>query len=191
MKKSVVTEKKSKNPAYNEAKKHEGKGEKDRAFVAYLSGYWKKAGLPGYKTIIGSSFAWCGLFILMANTNVGMKVISGAAGAKNWARYGQEIDFRRDGAPRGAVTYINHKGNCKSGSSNHVAFLDGDCTAADFARKDGRINLFGGNQSNTAKVSSFPAYEICEVRWPSELPLPGPVKISDGCSGAPKGGSTR
>jgi hypothetical protein len=182
----------SKNPAYNEAKKHEGKGEHSRSFVAYLSQYWRKVGLPGYKTIIGASFAWCGLFVAAMNTNVGYKFMSGAAGARNWARYGVEIDFRKNGAPRGAVTHINHKGNCKSGSSNHVAFLDGDCTAADLNRKGGIVRLFGGNQSDKVKVSAFPVYEICEIRWPSELPLPGPVLKSDGCTAkSASGGSTR
>lgn len=181
----------SKNPAYNEAKKFEGKGEGDSGFVAYLSTYWKKVGLPGYKTIIGSAFAWCGLFVAAMQTNVGQQIVAGAAGARNHGRYGIEVEYKKNGAPRGAIAHINHAQNCNSGSNNHVAFLDGDCTAEDL--KPGKVfRLYGGNQGNTAKVSTFSTGEICEIRWPKEVALPGPVTKSDGCSAkSTSGESTR
>ncbi len=175
---------KSLNPAFNEAKKYEGKGESDKGFVAFMSSYWRRAGLPGYKTIVGSLFAWCGLFVFMANTNVGQKSFSGIAGAKNWARYGVEVEYKKNGAPRGAVVHINHKHNCNSKDDNHVAFLNGNCTAEDLTKSGGTINLYGGNQSNKVKVTAYSNKEICEIRWPEEIVLPGKITVSDGCSGS-------
>ncbi len=117
------------------------------------------------------------------NTQVGQKAISGAAGARNWAKYGVEVEYKKNGAPKGAVVHLNHAHNCSSGSNNHVAFLDGDCTAADLTRAGGTVPLYGGNQSNQVKRSVFSNLEICEIRWPSELPLPGPVTKSIDCGG--------
>lgn len=170
------------NPAYLMAKKYAGKGEKDKVFVGFLSGFWKKLGL-NFKTIIGSSFAWCGLFLFAMNTQVGQKAISGAAGAKNWAKYGVELEYKVNGAPKGAVVHINHKGDCKSAKNNHVAFLDGNCTAEDLTKKGGVVPLFGGNQSDMVKRSIFSNSEICEIRWPEELPLPGKITESVDCGG--------
>jgi len=177
------------NPAYEEAKKYAGQGENNSKFVAFMAGFWNKVGL-NYKTIVGSSFAWCALFIVAMNSQVGQKYIASAS-AKAQSKYGVEIEFKKNGAPRGAVVHVNHGHDCKSGSNNHVAFLDGDCTAEDFTRKGGVIPLFGGNQSNMVKRSGFSNLEICEVRWPTEVPLPGPVTKSVDCNGKTGTESTR
>ncbi len=179
------------NPAYKEAKKFEGKKETDASWRAYLVPYWRKVGLPGYTTLVGTAFAWCGLFLFAMNTNVGYKAITGAAGARNWARYGVEVEWQKNGIPRGAVMHINGKGNCSSSKNNHVTFADGDCTAADL-RTLKRVPGFGGNQSNAVRRSFYSTNEVCEVRWPAELPKPGPVAKSVNCSGSGStGGSTR
>ena len=177
-------------PWLDDAKKSEGKKETDSKFNAWLSGFWKFVGLPGYKTIIGTSFAWCGLFVAASLINVGLPWQKDGAGAKNWAKYGVEVEWKKDGIPRGAIIHIDHDGDCKGGS-NHVAFSDGDCAASDL--KSGSINLYGGNQSNTAKVSAFPVAHICAVRWPADpkFPKPGPVAQSKGCKGSSGGDSTR
>lgn len=182
----------STNPAYAEAKKYAGKKESDPAFNKWMSAFWAKAGLPGYKTIVGTSFAWCGLFVLAMNSESGLKYINGAAGAKNWAKYGQSINWKQDGIPRGAVMHLNHKGVCSGPSSgNHVTFADGDCTAADLKKSGATVPGFGGNQGNTVKRSNYVIKEVCEVRWPSEIPLPPPVTKSVDCSGSATGDSTR
>lgn len=178
------------NPAYLEAKKYAGKTETDSSFNKWLSGFWPKAGLPSYKTIIGTSFAWCGLFVLAMNSEVGQKWASGAAGAKNWAKYGVAIDWKKNGIPRGAIMHLNHN-SCGSGSGNHVTFADGDCTAADLAKPGATVPGFGGNQGNTVKRSNYAVKEVCAVRWPSEVPLPGPVTKSINCSGQSSEESTR
>ena len=177
-------------PWLDDAKKSSGKKETDSKFNAWLSKYWPKVGLPNYKTIVGTSFAWCGLFVAASLINVGLPWQKDGAGAKNWAKYGVAIDWKKDGIPRGAIIHIDHDGDCKGGG-NHVGFSDGDCAAADV--KSGAINIYGGNQSNQANVTAFPVADICAVRWPADpkFPKPGPVQESKGCKGKPNGGSTR
>jgi len=170
----------SENPAYVEAKKYDGKKESDNVFGGWLSTFWAGVGLKNYKTIIGTTFAWCGLFIFAMNTEVGQKAISGAAGAKNWAKYGVEINWKQDGIPKGAVMHIN--ANCGSGSGNHVTFADGDCSAADLLNPGATVPGFGGNQGNMVKRSNYAASSVCAVRWPSEIPKPDPITKSVNCS---------
>lgn len=178
-------------PWLAEAKKHEGKKESDSAFNKWLSGFWPKVGLPNYKTIIGTSFAWCGLFVAAMLTQTGQDIVSGAAGAKNWAKFGQEINWKQDGIPQGAIVQINHS-KCGSGSSNHVAMANGNCTAKDLLKPGAYIALYGGNQSNAARVSRYSVTEICAVRWPNESQKPAPVTVSKDCATAgTTGGYTR
>jgi hypothetical protein len=171
----------SENPAYKEAKKYAGKKETDSKFGAWLSTFWKGVGLPHYKTIIGASFAWCGLFIFAMNTETGLKAISGAAGARNWAKYGVAIDWKESGIPQGAVLHINGNGNCGSGSGNHVTFADGSCTPDQLKKSGATVPGFGGNQANEVKRSLYPVRNLCAVRWPSEIPLPPPVSKGVDC----------
>jgi peptidoglycan hydrolase-like protein with peptidoglycan-binding domain len=179
------------NPAYINAKKYLGKKENDSTFNKWLSGFWKIVGLPGYKTIIGTSFAWCGLFIAAMNSEVGQKWINNGAGARNWASYGQKIDFKVNGIPQGAVIHINGT-KCGNGSGNHVTFADGSCTAEYIASKGAVIPGLGGNQSNQVKRSLYSATKVCAVRWPSELPLPPKVTKNESCgSGTDSGDSTK
>lgn len=179
------------NPAYVEAKKYEGKTEFDPAFNKFLSGFWGKTGLPGYKTIIGTSFAWCALFVVAMNSQVGQKYI-GSAAAIDQRKTGVEINWRVDGIPKGAVVGLNHGGNCSSGSGNHVTFADGDCSAADLAKSGATFPGFGGNQGNAVKTSVYSVKEICAVRWPSEVPKPARITKSIGCGGSASAGeSTR
>jgi hypothetical protein len=178
------------NPAFKKAHEYDGQSESKPKFVAWLSGFWPKVGLSNYKTIIGASFAWCGLFVAAMNSETGLKIVSGAAGAKNWAKYGVAIEWKTNGIPRGAVMHLDHDGDCVGGS-NHVTFADGDCTVEDLAKLK-QVPGFGGNQGNTVKRSMYPTYEICEVRWPSEIPKPGKIEKSVDCAGKGSSGeSTR
>jgi len=175
------------NPAYKEAKKHTGAKETDPKFNKYLSGFWAKVGLKHYKTIIGTSFAWCGLMIFAMNTEVGQKYVDRAASAKSADGYGDTIDWKVNGLPVGAVARINHDGNCKSSSGNHVTFVDGDCTAAELSKPGAMFPGFGGNQQNMVKRSMYSVKEICHVGWPKEVAKPGPVLKSVNCSGSGSG----
>jgi len=173
-----------------EAKKYSGKHETDSAFNKFMSAKWPLLGLS-LGTISQNWAAWCGLAIAVSLAGVGYKYQKDGAAARNWAKYGVAIDWRKDGIPRGAIVHINHALNCASAASNHVAMADGDCTAADLLKVGARINLYGGNQGNMWKVSSFPAREICNVRWPLEAEKPPRVVKSVNCSGSKSGGSTR
>lgn len=173
-----------------EAKKYSGKNESDSKFNKFLSGFWKIVGLPKYATIVGTSFAWCGLFVAAMLSESGLDWKKNGAAAKNWATYGTEINYKVDGIPKGAIIHINHASDCKSAKNNHVGFSDGDCTPEDV--KSGTFNMFGGNQGNAAKVSAFPMNDICEVRWPSKPTDPEALKnwvaprkitVSKGCKG--------
>ena len=180
------------NPAYVEAKKHLGKSEYDSAFNKYLSSFWKIVGLPHYKTIIGSSFAWCALFIAAMNSETGLEYMSkyGAA-ARTWANYGQAIDWKKDGIPQGAVIHINSR-SCSSGSGNHVTFSDSACTAATVNTPGATFVGMGGNQSNQVRRSNYSMSKVCAVRWPKEIALPSKVTKNINCNGGKDdGGSTR
>lgn len=168
------------NPVYTEAKKHAGKKETDKTFSAYLSKYWGKVGLPGYKTIAGSTYAWCALFIAAMSINAGVGYVkTRGASAKAQDAYGVAIDWKRDGIPRGAVVRVNSGANCSSSSGNHVTFADGDCTLEDLKR--GTFPGFGGNQANSVKRSTYKVANICAVRWPAEIAKPSKVTKSVNC----------
>lgn len=187
-----TTTKGSKNPAYEEAKKHLGKSEYDLKFNKYLSSFWRIVGLPHYKTIIGASFAWCALFIAAMNSETGLEYMSryGAA-ARTWAKYGVAIDYKRDGIPQGAVVHINSR-SCSSGSGNHVTFSDSSCTAKTVNTLGATFVGLGGNQSNQVKRSTYSISKVCAVRWPKEITKPDPVKNNVNCNGGKDSGeSTR
>lgn len=173
------------NPAYKEAKKYDGKSEHDSKWSGWLSKFWGKVGLPNYKTIVGTSFAWCALFVAAMGTQTGQKIVtSGGAAARNWGSngsYGQVIDWKKDGIPKGAVIHVNHNANCNSSDGNHVGFSDGDCTVADLTRPGATLPIFGGNQADMVKRSNFKVSTVCSVRWPSEIPKPGAVTKSWSC----------
>ena len=181
-------------PWYDEAKKFQGKKETDPAFNKEMSKKWSLFGM-NLGTISQSWAAWCGLAMAVALSGVGVDYAKNGALARNWAKYGVEINWKQDGIPKGSIIHINHSGDCKSSSSNHVAQAEGDCTVADLTSPGAYIDLYGGNQGNTWKVSTFPVKEICAVRWPKDVkdyPKPGPVTKSEKCSSKkPSGDSTR
>lgn len=179
-------------PWYSFAKKFSGKKETDPEFNKEMSKKWSLFGL-NLGTIATSSAAWCGLAMAVALSGVGLDYAKNGALARNWASYGVAIDWKRDGIPLGAIVQINHNLNCKASDGNHVAQAEGDCSPADLLKPGATIDLYGGNQGNTWKVSTFSAKEICSVRWPSELkdhPKPAPIKQSVKCTSKGATGST-
>lgn len=166
------------------AKEFEGKKETDPAFNKYMSAKWGLVGL-NLGTISKSWAAWCGLAIAVSLAGAGYQWQKDGAAAKNWAKYGQKIDWQKNGIPRGAIIHINHS-KCGSGSSNHVGFSEGNCSPEDLLKKNATINIYGGNQSNQFKVSTFSVSKICAVRWPSEDALPPKVEKSEKCNASSK-----
>lgn len=171
---------------YNKALSFLGKKETDSAFNKYLSGFWKIVGLPGYKTIIGTSFAWCGLFAATMFSETGHKWISNGAGAKNWDKFGTKIEFVKKGIPHTAVVRLNHGFDCSSSKGNHVGFACGSYKPSDFfvngkLKSGATITLLGGNQSNTVKFSKFDMREVCSVTWPSDAEAPAEITKTIPC----------
>lgn len=176
-------EKKKSPPWYLFALKYKGQNESNTAFNKFVSSFWKIVGLPSYKTIIGTSFAWCGLWIALTLNQTGFEWSKDGASARSWSSYGQAIDWKKNGIPQGAIIHINHNSNCNSGSSNHVTMANGDCTAEDLLKKGATFGALGGNQGNEVKVSVYDVKEICAVRWPPKVALPAKVLKSENCTG--------
>lgn len=86
-----------------------------------------------------------------------------SAAAKSWLDYGVELKEPREGCI--CVIQQRYTGKDKatgSSSGYHVAlWLDQDAD---------HVTLFGGNQSDSVKVSSFNlnSYRVCGYRWPLE-----------------------
>jgi len=174
-------------------KKFSGKKETDPEFSKFMVPKWKLVGL-NLNTISTSWAAWCGLAMAVALSLAGLDHQKDGALAINWDKFGVAISWQKDGIPEGAIVRLNHKGECKSSAGNHVTVANGSCTAKELSAKGATFDGFGGNQNNTWKVSTYPVYEICSVRWPKDYNLPPlPVKVSDRCSSAkkPSGESTR
>jgi hypothetical protein len=167
-------------------KKYEGKNENDPAFNREMSKRWAVFGM-NLGTIKENWAAWCGLAcaVTLIGANVGYQ--KDGSLAKNWDKYGVPIAWKVDGIPQGAIIRINHSYNCSSASGNHVTQADGDCTSADLLKPGATFNGYGGNQSNTWKVSTYSAREICSVRWPKETAKPGKILRSINCTGKKSG----
>lgn len=185
------------NPALEEARKYRGQKESDKGLLAKLVPYWKKVGLPGYKTLIGTSFAWCALFFFAMNSDVGQDVIA-SAGAKRIGQSGYEIDWRKNGIPEGAGVWKNSS-SCKSASGNHITWSSGSCSATYIGKRGATWTGFGGNQGNAVKDSVYCAKGdcsgseksvICRVFW-HKKDLPPPVVVSKNCGGSGQSESTR
>ena len=185
-----VENKEVKNPPwYDVAKKHDGVSENNSKFAAIMVPLWNKLFKRDLNSI--SKYAWCGLGMAAALFWSGQDWQTGGEMARNWGKYGVAIDWKMQGIPRGAIVWVNHGYDCKSSTSNHVAQADGDCTSLDLLKSGARINLYGGNQSNSWKISSFPVKEICAVRWPNNYPIPPKVTKSVKCYGSSGAGTTR
>lgn len=178
----IVENKEKKTPKwFLYAKTFSGKKETDSKFAAFMIPFWKKLFGRSIGTI-GAGGAWCGLAVAVALAGAGYDWQKNGEMARNWKNYGQEINWKQDGIPQGAVVQVNHSFNCSSGSNNHVSMANGDCSPADLAKSGATIDLYGGNQGNTWKVSTYSVREICAVRWPKEESKPSKIDKSNGCS---------
>lgn len=162
-------------------KRYEGKHETNPEFNKEMSAKWKLVGLD-LGTISKNWAAWCGLFIAVGLAGVGYNHQKDGALAKNWDKFGQEINWQLNGFPQGAIIRINNGGKCNSGSGNHVTMANGWCAAKDLMKPGATFSGFGGNQGNAAKVSTYAVNTICSVRWPLEGEPPARVVDSVNCS---------
>lgn len=174
-------EEKRKPRVLNFLRQFSGKTEFDSAFNRWLSGFWALIGLRGYNTIIGTKYAWCGLFLAAGMISVGLQPPDKSYSAKAWDKAGIGIHWQADGIPEGSAVRVKKAigGNCDSTDGNHVTLADGDCAPKDLKSTDSFAG-YGGNQGDTAKVSNYPVYRICAVRWIEDYPPPK-ITVSKNC----------
>lgn len=143
---------------------------------------WGLVGLPQYKTVIGTSHAWCGLACAVALNSGGLKHPRGAAGAANWTGWGEPSEY-----VCGAFLPLRHA----SGGRHICCFLY-------WHDKEKKLAAcIGGNQSNKYSIAVYNlsgnANGHDEVvggpRWPLGYPHTGFVYTKKG--GVDESGSTR
>lgn len=174
--KEVTTKvKKSLTPWIDAIEKDLGSHENDPKFSAKMIPKWPLVGLK-LGTIAENWAAWCGLAVGVYLNKVKLPSQPDGALAKNWAKYGLKVDFKKDGIPFGAIVHINHSGKPQS-KGNHVTFCYGDYSPNHFSKRDAVIACIGGNQNDQVKVSYYKAKKVLNVRWPNSIkyPLPGRV----------------
>ena len=94
------------------------------------------------------STPWCGAFVATVSKRAGKRVPSGHLRAANWKRIGKGVSLKN--ARKGDLVIIRTK------RGHHVGFYAG--------RKNGRVQVLGGNQSNMVKISNFRAGNVQSVR---------------------------
>lgn len=179
-----VPEKKKSPPWYLIALRFKGKKETDQEFSKFMVPHWWTLFKMKLGTIAENWAAWCGLAMAVALYLAGLGWQPDGSLARNWAKFGVAIEWKTHGIPQGAIVHINHNFNCAASSGNHVAQANGDCAPEDLSKKGATIDLLGGNQSNTWKVSTYDAREICAVRWPKDYEFPAKVTKSLNCTSA-------
>jgi uncharacterized protein (TIGR02594 family) len=116
---------------------------------------------------------WCGTFVGGSLDEAGYPGIANPWGARNWLKYGVEID-----RPAYGCIVVFWRGS-KSGWSGHVGFVVGVDAL-------GNLMVLGGNQGNKVSIKPFPLERVLEhgYRWPGKWPYPGrfvlPVLDSNG-----------
>ncbi len=91
---------------------------------------------------------WCGAFVATVSKRAGKKVPGGHLRAASWKRVGKGVSLKN--ARKGDLVIIRTK------RGHHVGFYAG--------RKNGRVQVLGGNQSNMVKVSNYRAGSVQSVR---------------------------
>lgn len=91
---------------------------------------------------------WCGAFVGTVMKRAGKERPSGYMRAANWKKSGKGVSLKN--AKPGDVVVVRTK------HGHHVGFYAG--------RKDGKVQLLGGNQSNRVKISNYRVGSVQAVR---------------------------
>jgi len=104
---------------------------------------------------------WCGAFAGFCMKKCGVPMVDEPARAANWKLWGNtEILRGQPSVPKGAVVVLApEKG---SGRSGHVGFF-----SRYFGADNEQVELLGGNQSDTVRLSKFARSKIVQIRWSS------------------------
>lgn len=96
---------------------------------------------------------WCSAFMCAAAESCGYKSTRSAA-AKSWLKYGEEGT-----GEVGDIVIFSRQGG------NHVAFI-----SSQYRKGDQFVEVLGGNQSNSLRVSKYPADRLLAIRrFPAKL----------------------
>ncbi|MCG6207416.1 hypothetical protein LPW26_22440 [Rhodopseudomonas sp. HC1] len=107
--------------------------------------------------------AWCGAFAAYCMRSSGLPVPAGAALATSWKAWGDPFVIGNPDVPVGAVVVLSPAEG--TNSTGHVGF---------FVRHfDGgaKVELLGGNQSNSLNRTAYPADRIAAIRWADLQPV--------------------
>lgn len=137
-----------------------GRHESDPLLNARYVPEWKKVGLPGYKTLVGTRHAWCAIRVSADKRKVGADVKGLNAGARSLSKYGRkcpfwfgaELDIIHRGGGRHAATFLYWIDEAKK----LCASLDGN-----------RSNRFAVNVTD---LSGKGDKLISGPRWPNNWP---------------------
>lgn len=91
---------------------------------------------------------WCGAFVEIVSKRAGKKIASQPLRSISWKRVGKAVSLKN--ARKGDIIVIRTK------RGHHVGFYAG--------RKNGRVTVLGGNQSNMVKYSNFRASSVESIR---------------------------
>lgn len=94
------------------------------------------------------STPWCGAFVGAILQQAGKPIPAGHLRAANWKKYGTGVSLK--GARKGDIVVV------RTSYGNHVGFYAG--------QKNGKVQLLGGNQSNSVKLSSYAIRSVQSVR---------------------------
>lgn len=103
---------------------------------------------------------WAGAFVSWVLREAGFEPAEGGARAVNWKSYGEAIASPDEGA---IVVFAPPPGTPSSG---HVGFV----VNAD----DQYVDVLGGNQADSVKVTRFPIGRVTAYRWPTMNPTSPP-----------------
>jgi len=104
--------------------------------------------LKKYMGVNPRTTPWCGAFVGTVAKRAGKSVPNGHLRAASWKSVGKAVSLKN--ARKGDLVIVRTK------YGHHVGFYSG--------RKNGRVQVLGGNQSNQVKISNYRIGSIQSVR---------------------------
>jgi uncharacterized protein (TIGR02594 family) len=117
---------------------------------------------------------WCGAFVAhcLAGSTPPVPPVSGSAKAANWQAWGAAVPLGAPDYPRGAIVVLSPAPG--SQTSGHVGFFSSFLDGAG----NPQVELLGGNQRDTVRLSKFARTKVVAVRIPilaSSITVPLPA----------------
>lgn len=123
---------------------HEIRGERANPFIVACH----RSTTLGKRLASSDETAWCSSFVNKCMVESGVEGTNSAR-AKSWLGWGTELD-----EPRLGCVVVIRRGT----AGHHVAFFD--------KLVGGAVQLLGGNQSDSVRLSSYPVSKVLGFRWP-------------------------